>query len=145
MASIWINRVISEDSGARQVAPAVPLRLPNWVSMCYIHLILGVQLHCNKRRQKGKISWPKRLIRHMLNLNQSILLCGQQVVKVGEGPAQEASRRRAVHLIKKLRETERSSEAKRPNDPCSPQPRFSLPFLLQLSMGNTYPPGGRVS
>ena len=57
----------------------------------------------------------------------------EKVVKVGEGPAQEASRRGAIHLVKKLRETERSSEAKRPNVPCSSQPHFSLPFLLQLS------------
>ena len=44
------------------------------------------------------------------------------VVKVGEGPAQEVGRRGAGHLIKKLRETEQPSEAKRPNVPCSSQP-----------------------
>ena len=55
------------------------------------------------------------------------------VVKDGEGLAQEASTRGAVHLIKKLPEMEQLLQAKRPNVPCSSQPRFLLPFLLQLS------------
>ena len=54
------------------------------------------------------------------------------VVKVGESPAQEASKRGGVHLIKKLRQTEPSSEATRPNVPYSSHLCVSLPFLLQL-------------
>ena len=57
------------------------------------------------------------------------------VVKIGEGPAKAASTRGAIHLIKKRRQTGDSSEAKRPNDPCSSRPRFSPAFLLQLRNG----------
>ena len=70
------------------------------------------------------------------------------VVKVGEGPAKEASRRGAVHLIHKLRETERllqgkvskggESESKRPKVPFSSRPRFSLLFLHQLLLSSTH-------